>query len=638
MDPLIRQMFLSQTPLWGSLPAKMLAVLARDMKVRTLANGETLIRQGDEGRSLFIVVDGRLEARLTLPEKPPRVVTLGHIRRGEVAGEMAVLSEQPRMCTVVAVRESRVLELARSDFLAVVAQHPEVLFALTDEIIRRRTEVSPGLDAPTSVALIPQSPRVDIDRFASALRTQLEVWGKTGLLRERDVPARAGDALGETLNRFERGYERVIYQGHAGGSQGHSGGSQAQAQAGGDAWTRSVMRQADLILLVADADADPKLSELERTALFGSQPISAAPVELVLLHKDGTRAPLGTSRWLEPRRVRLHHHIAPDAPADLARLARLLTGNANQLVLSGGGVRGFAHIGVLRALDEARIPVDFVGGTSVGAGIAAFCAMRYPARRIQETLRPFLRDATDLTLPMLALSSGRKATQALQKMFGSPRIEDLWLSYFAISADLQRAEEYVHRTGPVWQAVRASTSLPGIYPPVPLDGRYLIDGGVINNLPVDVMAGILPGRILEVDVSLESTLEFASPPPMVLSGWRLLLRRLNPFRRAPRDPSIADVLMRAGEIACVAMSRINKASTPVALSIRPPIEKYRMLDFQSFDAIIEDGYRHARELLPSWEALLDAPRKSGLITLRDNKTLDPQARSSGVRISVSRHS
>lgn len=636
MDPLIRQMFLSQTPLWGSLPAKMLAVLARDMKVRQLANGETLIRQGDEGRSLFIVADGRLEARLTVPEKPPRVVTLGHIRRGEVAGEMAVLSEQPRMCTVVAVRESRVLELSRSDFLAVVAQHPEVLFALTDEIIRRRTEAAPDRDAPTSIALIPQSPRVDLDRFAGALRTQMEVWGKTGLLRERDVSVRAGDALSEVFNRFERGHQRVIYQGLAGSRQGLAGSRQGLAD--GDEWTRSVMRQADLILLVAEADGDPELSELERTAIFGSQPISAAPVELVLVHADGARAPLGTSRWLEPRRVRLHHHVAVDAPADLARLARLLTGNPNQLVLSGGGVRGFAHIGVLRALTEARIPIDFVGGTSVGAGIAAFCAMRYPADRIRETLRPFLRDATDLTLPMLALSSGKKATQALQKMFGSPRIEDLWLSYFAISADLQRAEEYVHRHGPVWQAVRASTSLPGIYPPVPLDGRYLIDGGVLNNLPVDVMAGILPGRILEVDVSLESTLEFASPPPMVQSGWRLLLRRLNPFRRAPRDPSIADVLMRAGEIASVAMSRINKASTPVALSIRPPVAKYRMLDFLSFDAIIEDGYRHACELLPSWEALLDAPRRSGLITLRDNKTLDPQARSSGVRMPVSRHS
>ena len=100
----------------------------------------------------------------------------------------------------------------------------------------------------------------------------------------------------------------------------------------------------------------------------------------------------------------------------------------------------------------------------------------------------------------------------------------------------------------MWLAVRASTSLPGFYPPVPTEGRYLVDGGVLNNLPVDVMAAMQPGRIFAVDVSQESTLEFSAPPPLSFSGWRLLFRRLNPFRKAPRDPSIADVLMRAARL------------------------------------------------------------------------------------------
>ena len=614
MDLQIRQLFLSQTTLWGSLPAKMLAVLARDMKLRELRNGEVLMHQGEEGRSLFLVVDGRLEARLAVPGTPPRVTGLGHIRRGEVVGEMSVLSEQPRMCTITAVRESRVLELSRSDFLAVVAQYPDVLFGLTDEIIRRRTETPPSAYEVTSVALIPKSPKVDIDRFAQSLRLQLKEWGSTGLMRERDAPDPLwGDALGEALIRFERSHERVLYQ----------------ALPGGGEWSRSVMRQADVILLVADADDDPGLSAFERASLFGGDPISAAPVELVLVHPDGRRSPQGTARWLGPRKVQLHHHVAISETADFARLARLLTGNANQLILSGGGVRGFAHIGVLRALQEAKIPIDFVGGTSIGAGIGALCAMRYSAQRICDTLRPFLRSATDLTLPMLSLSSGKSASRALQAMLGDPRIEDLWINYFAVSADLQRAEEYVHRHGPAWLAVRASTSLPGLYPPVPADGRYLIDGGVLNNLPVDVMAATRPGRILSVDVTQEATMEFPDPPPLAISGWRLLFRRLNPFRKRPRDPSIAEVLMRAGEVAAVAMSRINKADTQVALSVNPPVAHYRMLDFQSFDEIIETGYRYMLEMIPHWERAMKIPQKSGLITLRDNKTTRNQTRNPG---------
>lgn len=604
MDLPIRQMFLSHTTLWGGLPTKKLAALARDMKLRELANGETLIRQGEEGKSLFLVVDGRLEARLATPGNARRYTVLGHSRRGALVGEMSVLSDQPRMCSVVAVRESKVLELARSDFLSIVAQHPEVMFGLTDEIIRRRTEGQPGAYDVASVALIPHSPKVDMQRFAQSLRANLMAYGAAGVLRQQDAGRPVRDSFGEIFARFEQAHDWVIYQG--------------QPEAG--EWSRSVIRQADLVLVVADADEDPQLSELEQSALFGEQAISSAPIELVITHATSERAPLGTARWLQPRRVGVHHHVALNEPTDFARLARIISGNANHLVLSGGGVRGFAHVGVLRALHEERIPIDFVGGTSVGSGIAAFCAMRYSAERIADTMRPLLRDATDLTLPLLALSSGKRATRALQKMFGSPTIEDLWLNYFAVSADLERAEEFVHRRGPVWLAVRASTSLPGVYPPVPADGRYLIDGGVLNNLPVDVMAGIRPGRILAVDVSQESAVEFKSPPPIAISGWRLLWRRLNPFRRAPRDPSIADVLMRAGEMACVAMSRINKASTPIALTIKPPVGGYRMLEFSAFDAIIDAGYHHALAEIRRWQSEAEAPRKSGMITLRDNKS------------------
>lgn len=604
MDPQIRQLFLSHTSLWGSLPAKKLAVLARDMKYRELANGETLIRQGDEGHSMFLVVEGRLEARLTAQGAKRRTTVLGHLRRGELVGEMSVLSDQPRMCSVVAVRESKVLELSRSDFLSIVAQHPEVMFGLTDELIRRRTEAPPSPYDVASVALIPKSPKVDLDRFVQSLRASLMTFGSVGVMRPADAGRPTREALADVFARFEQAHNWALYLG----------------QPDINDWSRSVIRQADLILVIADASDDSSLTDLERSLLFGEQPASSAPVELVLLHPTGEAAPQETARWLGPRPVNVHHHVALNEPTDFARLARIITGQANQLVLSGGGVRGFAHIGVLRALHELKIPIDFVGGTSVGAGIAAFCAMRYSADRIADTLRPLLREATDLTLPLLALSSGKRATRALQKMFGSPRIEDLWINYFAVSADLERAEEYVHRRGPVWLAVRASTSLPGVYPPVPSEGRYLIDGGVLNNLPVDVMAGIRPGRMIAVDVSQESALEFHAPPPMAVSGWRLLLRRLNPFRRASPDPSIADVLLRAGELACVAMSRINKASTPLSLAIKPPVGGYRMLEFDAFDSIIEVGYRHALDELQHWQSQASAPQRSGLITLRDTRS------------------
>lgn len=593
MDLQARQQFLANTTLLGSLPSEMLEVLARDVTLRELSNGETLIEQGQDGSSLYIVVDGRLEARKTSAEQPPRVTPLGHISRGEAVGELAVLSGQPAMCSVVAIRESRVLALRRVDFLAIVAQQPAALFGITQELIRRMQE-PPSSTAPViTVALIPHSPRVDIERFTKMLYTPMCQWGTTGIARTQDALKRPPEeSLDETLAKLQRRFDRVIYQGMSDGGE----------------WSRCIVRQADLILVVANAQDDPSLSDFEASALFGEKPLSSARVDLVLLHPDRKKAPRGTARWLDPRKVHLHHHIAMDAPSDFGRLARIITGNSIHVVLSGGGVRGFAHVGVLRAMQEARVPVDIIGGTSIGAGIAVMRAMKLPTDEMVPKFQPFLRGIIDLTLPMLALFSGKKVTRAMRGIFGDQQIEDLWLNCYIISADLQRAEEVVHRRGPIWLAIRATGSVPGLMPPVISDGRYLVDGGVLNNMPVDVMAALHPGRIVAVDVSQELSVDFVTPPPMMISGWRLLWRRLNPFRRGPRDPQISEVLMRSSELASVRSARINKARTSVELYLRPPVAGYRMLDLQFIDAIVEAGYKYAIDPIVKW-ATVPNPRQ-----------------------------
>lgn len=584
--------FLSRTAIFGGLPEETIAALAQKMRPRELANGEALIQQGQPGDSLFLVIDGRLEARLSVAATPPQVKALGRIGRGEVVGEMAVLSGAPRLCSIVAIRESRVLELARADFQEILARHPDSLVQITYQIIRRARAPVAAQDPVATVGVIPASPRVEIDRFSEALVAALSEWGSVGLLRPRDVLGPTGnETLNDNLSLLEQEHDRVVYQGLHWGA----------------AWSRRVVRQADLILVVADADDDAALSDFERDALFCERPLSAARVDLVLLHRDRSAAPRGSARWLQHRRPRLHHHVALGAAGDFARLSRLITGNSVHLILSGGGARGFGHIGVMRALDEAGIPIDFVGGTSMGAGMAAFRAMEWPAARVVETMHRHLASGRDLTLPVLSLFAGKKGTRALQAMFGEQQIEDLWLNYFAVSADLQHAEEFVHRRGPLWLAQRASTSMPGIYPPVILEGRCLIDGGALNNLPVDVMAGITPGRIIAVDVSQEHAVEFAAHHPMMISGWELLWRRLNPFRRAPRDPHIADVLARAGEIAAVRIRRASHASTQVALTITPPVTGYRTLDLSAIDTIVDVAYRHACEHVEGWKAAL-SPR------------------------------
>lgn len=585
------QQFLAGTALCRDLPPEALALLTRDAELVELRNGELLIEQGQVGDCLFFVIDGCLEAQLQTDEAVPRILPLGRVGSGEPVGELAVLSNEPRVCSVVAIRESRVIKIRRDACLALVTAYPQAWFRITQHIVRRTQGESHRSPVISHIALIPTGHAVRLHPFARSLVAALCEYGPACLTREQDLAAPTGsDSIVANLASLVQGNERVVHLGESSGTQ----------------WTRRTVRQADLILVVANLDECPELSEFERSALFSPRPMSTARIELVLLRPDRAVPPRGTQRWLRGRKVHRHHHIALNEPGDVRRLARLITGNAVNLVLSGGGARGFAHIGVIRALTEAGIPIDQIGGTSMGAGIAAYHTMGFSVERMIEGTRRHLGAARDFTLPILSIFAGRGWTRALQTLCQDIRIEDLPIPYFAVSADLRQAVEYVHRSGPLWLAVRASTSLPGLYPPVMIEEEdtCLVDGGVLNNFPIDIMEAQGGGRILGVDVSQEFALSFPKRHDVAVSGWRLLWQRINPFRRIRHQPNLADLLVRSAEVASVRITRISQQNTPIALRAVPPVSHIRTLDFASLDAIVEAGYRYAIERVAEWKQIL----------------------------------
>ena len=258
-------------------------------------------------------------------------------------------------------------------------------------------------------------------------------------------------------------------------------------------WTRLCVRQADLVLLVGRGAAGTLEPGLLETIGPAGGPAGARR-ELVLLYDSGQRMPCGTADWLARVPVSAHHHVDPRLPRDYDRLARMLTGRAVGLVLGGGGARALAHIGVIRALEEAGIPIDLVGGTSSGAIIGGQCASGWESARILAQSRKVLIDhgsLNDFTLPVIALRRGRRYIRMLESLFADGRIEDLPLSFFCVSTNLTRSTCMVHRAGLLSEKVGASGAVPGLSPPT-ADGRdILVDGGVLNNLPVDVL---LDGR------------------------------------------------------------------------------------------------------------------------------------------------
>ncbi|MGC8486838.1 MAG: patatin-like phospholipase family protein [Clostridia bacterium] len=320
----------------------------------------------------------------------------------------------------------------------------------------------------------------------------------------------------------------------------------------------------------------------------------------MLLHPVGTRRPQGTAAWLKMRTVLRHYHVRSDNTADVARLARHLTGTAVGPVLSGGGARGFVHVGALQALEEAGIVPDLIGGTSIGAIMGGLTVLGWRPEDVLELGKTFgsPRALFDYTLPYMSLMTTGKVTNLLKRWVEDTQIEDLWVPFFCVSANLTQGDVVIHRTGPLWKAVRASMAIAGIFSPVLHNGDVLVDGGALNNFPVDVMRRIAGGaQVIGVQASPPTDpfahYEFDSG----ISGWRILWHRLNPLVPNLKVPSIASILLRSVEV----KSAVRPADVPGAddpdILIWPDTSTFKLLDFSAYKALAETGYRAAREAL-----------------------------------------
>ena len=287
------------------------------------------------------------------------------------------------------------------------------------------------------------------------------------------------------------------------------------------------------------------------------------------------------------------------------RLLKPLTGRltaksepprAVSLVLSGGGARTFAQIGVIRAMEEAGIRIESAGGASGGAIIAALIALGWDAEKIRQTMRRHLVERgspMDYVLPFSSLIDGRHFARMLAEVFGDVRIEGLPRRFFCVSCNLNRAELVVHESGLLRKAIAASMSVPGLVRPVALDGELLIDGGILNNLPVDVMKQHAPGEVWAVDVGINRDMTICKRYSASLPTWKIWWSRINPFAEPIKVPTVVDILMNTAMLASQRQSGINRQLADVCL--RPLVDEFAAFDFKSFDRIVEIGYQCARQ-------------------------------------------
>jgi NTE family protein len=572
---------LANTAVFGHLqPAELDALLA-EMAWLWLPGGAPLYLRGEASNALYLLKSGSLGAFVPRHAGQPRL--LGVFPAGATLGESALITGEVHTHSVRALRDSEVLVLSRAAFEELVARHPRAMLGAARVAVEhllggaRRKPVDP----PRTFAILPFAAGLDTHAFAAELQLQLRAWGGCTLLDSRSGHGHDTDWLAarEAESRF------VLY-----------------VDDGDPAWRRLCRRQADALLLLVDASQPPApwpypIGEATYTGATtrgsAGEYMHHRPRHLVLWHPPDKfmygaahawRAALDHADWP-------HHHWRH--PDDVARLARLLSGHSTALVLSGGGARGFAQIGVIQALRESGIRVDTVIGTSIGAIIGAGIAYEWDDAKMREAYRRALVDGkplADWTLPLVALTRGARTTKLLREAFGEIDIEDLPIRFACVSADLTLGTTAVHREGLLWRWLRASGAVPGILPPLLHDQHVYVDGGVINNLPTDILGDELHGRVIAVDISADDSLaagvdESASPP--LLTQW---LQRHQGLR-----PGAFAILVRAGMVNSETGSARRRELAD--LLVRPDMQQIGLFDWQKFDRAIEIGYRCTREAL-----------------------------------------
>jgi NTE family protein len=576
---------LSLSSLFRDLDPVLLADLAGRSHRVELAGGSSLFHYGDQGDALYVVATGRLRA--SVPNAGTDEV-VGDVGRGEVVGEIALITGEPRTATVRAVRDSVLIRIDKQDVECLLDRHPAAMMELARLIVLRlrmhgRTRSRDALRSARTLALVPaHATAPSLADLAAELALSLGRVGQVRVLNAATVEAELGAGYAETLyeqsenntrlvnwlNSLEAEYRYLIYQGDANMS----------------AWTARCLRQADRILQVADARQPAETGEC---AEYIRSHAIQAPVEMVLMHATTQIGSCQPMEWHNRCGALAHHHVTHPVSEDVGRLARLTTGSATGVVFGGGGARGFAHLGLVRALASQGYRIDLTGGTSIGALFSALVAQGRPLDDIREILvemfvtRNYLND---YSLSRISLISGRKFRNKLRTIFGDQRIEDLPVPYFCVSTNLTRGAAVVHEHGRVMDWVASSMTIPGIGPPVVWRGDLLVDGGLLNNVPTDVMQAMGRGNVIASDVSnaIELRVEGVdSSEPLDLLNFRVIARSFG----------FTKILFRAATLVDEDQVRARRANAD--LYLRMPVQGIGTFDWQTAQALEQQAYDYA---------------------------------------------
>ncbi len=564
---------LRNLPFFAGLGAETINAIAEASRWQSLAGGWEVFTQGATSDALHINLTGRLiVVREGVDGADDEVV--GYVRAGEPVGEMSLLSGEPHSASVFALRDTELLTIPRDDVDRLITEHGDFAAALARIVLARSRHPKDSFkkSAPRIFALVSTSPSIDVEARVKELAKRIARYK----VNVSSFPCLEEPPTTSAFDQVESAHDVVLLA----------------ARLDGSPWYRFVTRHADRFLVLARRDARPS-KPFPLASEDGARARKFRLVDLVMLHEGAHSG--RTAEWMEAigaaRVINVHNDECID------RLARIIAGKSVGLVLSGGGARAYAHIGAVRAMREAGVPIDFLCGASMGGVVAACIAMGWSQEEMDQRIRDAFVSSNPLgdhVLPVVALTRGGRVETRLEHHFGDQLIENMSIPFFCVSSDIVNGMARIHNRGLVRNALRASIALPGILPPVIDEHALLVDGAVVNNFPTDIMTTTHRGLTIGVDVAREGVIDieaFRDPPGFF--SWVAN----NGFGAAP---PIISLLMRSA----TARREHVVAPRPADILIAPDVPGVELRDWKKYDDAVADGYRATKAALEDhWPTL-----------------------------------
>lgn len=584
---------LRASPVFGSLDEAALVALSKSFQVRHVPGGQYVLQEGEASDSMFFLLSGRL--RVSRRAKDGSSLMYNEIQIGESVGEMAMILQQPRTADVSTLRDSTLAVLERSAFEELLQQFPLPINKVFSQAIyahlRHKSQVADQRNVQ-SFAVVPLHDGPLGRDVARSLTLAFGAMGRAHHIEPEKLAQTASATLDlrqaiELHSRLEDQFEYLIYEGDHRLSPA----------------TLTALRQADQVIFAIGAGQSREIGAFE-AELLKEPGLSMKRQHLVVQYPPTALHPSPRQSWRAAREIERVYPVRNGNASDFESVTRFLTGTAVGVVLGGGGARGFAHLGILRALQESGVPIDVIGGNSMGALIAAQFAAGKSLDAIRLDTQIFAAGGERPTLPLISLVSGKRVARDLERMFEGLACDGLWRPFFAAACNLSRGCTTVQDVGPMWRAVLASNSPAGLFPPVVHEGELLVDGAILENVPVAAMRGRLGtplerrrgnGSIIAIDVDVAQDL--VVPKHLLrLSVWQSLKDKL--ARRADPTPSIADILYRAGHIG--GLYQRGQTIAQADHYLEPPVGAYAMMAYKSAEEIADVGYRYAAGRIRQW--------------------------------------